>query len=136
MILSNTTRFHFNVHLFSALSVRWYSRHWVAKMKAFFQREFSLVADSHISKYTKLTIDCFDVLDTLMMSVLNIPFWKWKDIPCSWIGRIKIIEMAILPKAIYRFNAIPIKLPMTLFTELDKSKKFIWNHITLPDFRQ
>jgi hypothetical protein len=54
---------------------------------------------------------------------------RWKDLPCSCIGRINIVKMAIMPKAIYRFNAIPIKIPNQFFNKLEKAiSRFIWNN--------
>ena len=54
---------------------------------------------------------------------------RWRDMPCSWIGTINIVKMTLLPKAIYRLNVIPIKLPMAFFIELEqKISQFVWKH--------
>jgi hypothetical protein len=77
------------------------------------------------------------LLENLLGICPVVALRRWKDLPCLWIGRINIVKIAILPEAVYRLNAIPIKIPSQFFTELGRTiLKFIWNNKKTPGYQK
>jgi hypothetical protein len=93
---------------------------------------FSIVTNNIKYLGMTLTKEVKDLYDTNFKSLkkeIKENLRRWKDLPCSWIGRINIVKMAMFPKAIYRFNEIPMKIPTQFFNELERAiGRFIWNN--------
>ena len=98
----------------STLRLRW-PKYW--------SFSFSIIPSKEIPGLISFRMDWLVTLMKKIKDNIN----RWRDIPCSWVGRINIVIMTILPNAVYRFSAIPLKLPMAFFRELEqKISQFLW----------